>query len=287
MRRRITKKRESGDLQGEWCAGMLSADCIMHRCILGSFVPEVYGEIKYMSEIRKANCFRGDQWFDKKVHARVTVALEQKHQRFIQDNKNTPDYLLLEYVRQCAKVLGHTPGSGEVIGGDYIAARFGNWFCVIEAAGLHRPGKQPPLTKRFIYQQEYKLQAKQFKQEREEQKKAREKSKEIRAELVKEQQETRLEEDRFWTEKHRNDSDEQLLSYLRECTETLGHSPVSREVIGSGHIANRFICWPLALQLAELPLPKGMKPPSAKDINAYRRMVKQRTSMSVPKQEVE
>ena len=43
------------------------------------------------------------------------------------------------------------------------------------------------------------------------------------------------------------------------------------EVPGSWYLCKRFVSWPLALTLAQLPLPQGMKPPEKKDILEYRR----------------
>lgn len=54
---------------------------------------------------------------------------------------------------------------------------------------------------------------------------------------------------------HRDDSDEQLADYLRQCAQELGHSPYPREVFGGGMIAERFGGWSKALTAAGLPYP--------------------------------
>lgn len=54
---------------------------------------------------------------------------------------------------------------------------------------------------------------------------------------------------------HENDSDEQLLSYVRECAQKLGHSPWSREIVGGEMILKRFESWELVLRKAKLPQP--------------------------------
>ena len=82
-------------------------------------------------------------------------------------------------------------------------------------------------------------------------------------------------EDRF-AQEHKADTDEQLLHYLRCCAQHLGHTPVVREVEGGGYIAKRFINWPLALHLAQLPLPQGMLPHKAKDFYQYQQTAKLR-----------
>ena len=51
------------------------------------------------------------------------------------------------------------------------------------------------------------------------------------------------------------DSDEQLLMYLRFCSELLGHTPWPREIIGGSMIEQRFGSWETALAKANLPKP--------------------------------
>lgn len=52
------------------------------------------------------------------------------------------------------------------------------------------------------------------------------------------------------------DSDEQLLEYLRYCASVLNHTPWPREIVGGGLIEQRFGSWPNALLKAKLPMPK-------------------------------
>ena len=52
-----------------------------------------------------------------------------------------------------------------------------------------------------------------------------------------------------------NDSDEQLLGYLRFCASLLGHTPWPREIVGGSMIEARFGSWEAALANAKLPLP--------------------------------
>ena len=141
---------------------------------------------------------------------------------------------------------------------------------MVALCGLPKPGKLPPLKSRTIYKEEYKRQLELFRQERRAQQKTRSEAVQARKEQAKLEEEARAERDRLWGEAHENDTDEQLLEHLRQCAERLGHSPVKAEVEGGTYIAKRFITWPLALQLAGLPLPKGMKPAGNKDVNAYR-----------------
>lgn len=52
-----------------------------------------------------------------------------------------------------------------------------------------------------------------------------------------------------------NDSDEQLLGYLRFCASLLGHTPWPREIVGGSMIEARFGSWETALANAKLPMP--------------------------------
>ena len=51
------------------------------------------------------------------------------------------------------------------------------------------------------------------------------------------------------------DSDEQLLHYLRSCAQRLGHTPWPREIVGGLWIQQRFGTWDAALMKAKLPRP--------------------------------
>jgi hypothetical protein len=97
-----------------------------------------------------------------------------------------------------------------------------------------------------------------------------------KAEAERLQRQAKLEQDMAWGAHHEEDTDEQLLHYLRCCAQHLGHTPVVREVEGGGYIAKRFINWPLALHLAQLPLPQGMLPHKAKDFYQYQQTAKLR-----------
>ena len=52
-----------------------------------------------------------------------------------------------------------------------------------------------------------------------------------------------------------NDSDEQLLVYLRFCAQLLGHTPWPKEIVGGSLIEKRFASWETALARANLPKP--------------------------------
>ena len=49
------------------------------------------------------------------------------------------DWQLLDYIRQCAMELGHTPVKKEVLGSALIRERFGSWATALVLAGLELP----------------------------------------------------------------------------------------------------------------------------------------------------
>jgi hypothetical protein len=59
---------------------------------------------------------------------------------------------------------------------------------------------------------------------------------------------------------HKDDSDEALLQYIRDCAEKLGHIPKKHEVIGFTYLKSRFGPWPRVLEKAGL---KELKKKSA------------------------
>ena len=239
-----------------------------------------------MSERRTRNRFRGDLWLEQHVDLRAKAVLQEKQETFEKEHQTDTEEQLLDYVRQEAAKLRYTPNPGDLIGGPYIYKRFGNWERVVALCGLPKPGKMPPMKSRTIYKEEYQRQLERFRQERRAEQKTRSEAVQARKEQAKLEEEARAERDLLWGEAHENDTDEQLLTYLRQCAERLGHSPVKAEVEGGNYIAKRFVTWPLALQLAELPLPKGMKPAGNKDVNAYRRQQTGKTE-NIPQNAVE
>ena len=62
---------------------------------------------------------------------------------------------------------------------------------------------------------------------------------------------------------HENDTDEQLLTYVRVWAQKLGHSPWPREIAGGEMILKRFGSWDRVLQNANLRQPVTANKPSA------------------------
>ena len=128
----------------------------------------------------------------------------------------------------------------------------------------------PQMERRLIYKKEVKRQEillrRELQSKKELVKSLRAQKQEERKEMLREQ-EVR---DQEWGTLHEQDTEQQLLDYVRRCAEELGHTPVSREVEGATWISRRIGSWSLVLTLARLPLPKGMEPPKPKTWKAYR-----------------
>lgn len=86
----------------------------------------------------------------------------------------------------------------------------------------------------------------------------------------------RAEQDAIWGQAHKNDTEEALLKYVRQCAEERGKSPRMRDVLGGTYISQRFGSWALVLTLAGLKLPRGVELPSQRTINAYQKKHKEK-----------
>ena len=214
----------------------------------------------------KAHPFQGGKWFQKQIDQRVRASLVLLEKQFPVKHHSDMDTQLLEYLRECACELGHTPNSREVIGGTYIAARFGDWLIAVRKAGLPMPKKAPSLTQCMIYKQEFQRQGKLFQAQQQTKRENRTNAKAARTLEQTQEKEKRAVSEAAWKAGHHSKTDQQLLDYIRQCAIDLGHVPVKKEVLGSELIRERFGSWAAALVLADLQLPQGMKPPSNKDV---------------------
>lgn len=118
-----------------------------------------------MSENRKTQRFHSSLWSNRQVIERTVKALELQQAEFSQKHQRDTDEQLLARLLQAAEPFGVTPCAEEIIGGPYIAKRFGGWEKAVAAAGLEPPHPLPPLTRRRIYKREFKRQALLFKRE--------------------------------------------------------------------------------------------------------------------------
>ena len=72
----------------------------------------------------RGNTFDGNKWREKKIMQYTLAAIQRKNDAFVQEHQADTDAQLIEYLRVCAKAIGHTPCQVEVFGGDMIAERF-------------------------------------------------------------------------------------------------------------------------------------------------------------------
>lgn len=222
-----------------------------------------------LSNKEKAKYFDAREWVNQQLEMRTNAALKLKNTQFAQEHENDSKLQLLIYVAACVRELGHIPHKDEVIGGPFIAYRFGSWSKALSEAGLPPCGKAPAPTGRKIYRDELKVQAKLWKQEKAEAKVKREAQNEVDAAAAQKEKTERRSRDAAWAAEHAQDTDEQILDYVRKCAAELGQTPRMKEVVGGEFIRKWFGSWALVCTLAELPLPPELKPPKKKEMLQY------------------
>ena len=215
-------------------------------------------------------------FLDEMLAKRTRKELTDREEAFREEHAGDTDDELLEYLRLCALELGHTPNSCEIIGGSCIQERFGTWSRAVRFAGLPRPGTPPKPENRKIYRDEYEKQRRLFLREKRERKKEKEIENQLRRQKAEEDGRLRQLREEAFAEAHGDYTDEQLLDYLRDFAARLGRTPYRKEVPGGDTIQKRFGSWPVALILAGLELPRDMKPPKPKELNAARKKLLER-----------
>lgn len=223
-----------------------------------------------MSKKEKVPYFDHNRWREQKLKAMVNVAMKEKNAAFLEEHRNDTDEQLLDYLRACARKLGHTPHPGEIYGSYLLTQRFSGWANAVSAAGLTNPVHQLSREQCRIYTDELRIQERMFKENREKDRAARKAANQEKAELAHAEKQARLERDARWGEENGNMTDEELLTYLCECAETLGHVPYSNEVVGGKYISQRLGGWGMAIYRAGLPELKGVKGPTAAEKAAIR-----------------
>ena len=96
----------------------------------------------------------GDNLLYQQIVKRTIEALQAQDEAFAIEYETASDADLIAYVRQCVDV-SYTPAPCEVVGGAYIAQRFGNWSAALKAAGLPSQYKPPREHHYPRYEQEY------------------------------------------------------------------------------------------------------------------------------------
>ena len=223
-----------------------------------------------MSKKEKVPYFNPQRWREQKLRAMVNAAMKEKNAVFLEAHKNDTNEQLLDYLRACARKLGHTPHPREVYGNYLLTQRFQGWANAVSAAGLTSPVHQISREQCRIYTEELRIQERMFKENREKDRAARKAANQEKAELAHAEKQARLERDAQWGEANGHMTDEELLTYLCECAEELGHVPYSYEVEGGKYIAQRLGGWGMAIYRAGLPELKGVKGPTAAQKAALR-----------------
>lgn len=139
---------------------------------------------------------------------------------------------------------------------------------LLQAQGKMRDATLESLRGTPWYKAEFKRQGKLFKEKRRLQAEERTARQRAAAPQRQAEAEALAERDRAWAAEHENDTDDQLLDYLRQCAAELGHTPARREVPGGAYIGARFGNWAVALSMAGLPMPKKKRPRDTA-VNAY------------------
>lgn len=227
-----------------------------------------------MDKMNRPHRFRGDLQFQRQVRQRTREALLRQEADFARLHGQDTDQQLLDYVRRCSGELGRMPHAGEIVGGTYIAGRLRGWEQVIAALGLPPPPALPAFEERLIYRAEYRRQEQLLRRERSAGRVSAKEERSRRDAEGRAREAQRQERDLAWGREHEADTDAQLLAQLRDCAAALGHSPTAQEMLGAAYIARRFGSWAVALTVAGLPLPKGVKPPNPKTLKAYRERVR-------------
>lgn len=92
---------------------------------------------------------------------RVRILFSSAEIEFVIAHQNDTLDELSDYVRQCAEELGHAPARTEIVGGDYLDFRFGDWACVLESSGITNYSTRVftlPLKSTARYEDEYNKQ---------------------------------------------------------------------------------------------------------------------------------
>ena len=125
---------------------------------------------------------------EREIYARIDRILCHKHIEFALEHQSDSLEQLTEYLKACTDDLGHLPRKCEVIGGEFIALRFGSWEAACKAAYLCPPVRLPKLINTARYNREKKVQEPLVIAEHEEKKKLkRQKKAQRRNELAQEQ----------------------------------------------------------------------------------------------------
>ena len=114
----------------------------------------------------------GDNLLHQQIVKRTREALQAQDETFTIEHETASDVDLIDYVHRCVDA-SYTSAPCEVVGGAYIAQRFGNWSAALKVAGLPSQYKPPCENSYPRFHEEYARQEAQLMQERREKRQAK------------------------------------------------------------------------------------------------------------------
>ena len=96
-----------------------------------------------MGKVAGAQNFDGANWYEQHIAKRTRDALAEQDRAFAEKHAGDSLDQLAAYLRRCAGHWGKSPAPIEIVGGSYIAERFGDWKDALRAAHLNPIYKKP------------------------------------------------------------------------------------------------------------------------------------------------
>ena len=103
-----------------------------------------------MAKVAGAQNFDGRNWYEQHIAMRTRAALEEQDRAFAERHAGDTLPELACYLRRCAGHWHKSPAPCEIVGGSYIAERFGSWSDALRAAHLN-PAYSHPHNLRYVY----------------------------------------------------------------------------------------------------------------------------------------
>ena len=111
-----------------------------------------------MGKVAGAQRFDGQNWYKQHIARRTREALDEQDRAFAEKHAGDSLDQLAAYLRRCAGHWGKSPAPIEIVGGSYIAERFGDWKDALRAAHLNPIYKTPRNRNCGRYQKEKSIQ---------------------------------------------------------------------------------------------------------------------------------
>lgn len=128
-----------------------------------------------MAKVAGAQNFDGGNWHEQHIAKRTRAALEEQDRAFAERHAGDTLPELACYLRRCAGHWHKSPAPCEIVGGSYIAERFGSWEAALQLAHLGTVYKKPNNRNNGRYQREMKRQIELYRAERDAKRAEREK----------------------------------------------------------------------------------------------------------------